>query len=337
MIDFKNDTIKLAIDYMEQRGMENAERETMWLYEHVFGKGNNLEIKTDADKEELNAAARIASLKNSKRFNDLIIRRAGGEPLQYLLGEWEFYGYPMKVGEGVLIPRPETEFLIDLGKAYVKKLTNPVFADSKKKLHEIANEIKLESVFASLNENEKIENVYNFTPVSPSEIMVIDLCAGSGCVGIAMVKETGCQALEIELSDKAHEYAKENIKLNDTENRMKLYCGDIFDADLINSIPQADCIFANPPYLSEKDMEELQREVGHEPKAALYGGKDGLDYYRGIFKSWRGKLKQGGLFAVEVGYGQAEEVKLLMRQAGFEPETMLDYSLVERIVYAIKN
>ncbi len=288
MIDFKTETLRFAVDYLESRNVENAAQEALWLFEHVFGKSETLVLSPDDDTDIKNSVARVASLKNSKRYNELLSRRANGEPLQYLLGEWEFYGYPMKVGKGVLIPRPETEFLIDIGKEYLEKKEDAV---------------------------------------------VIDLCAGTGCVGIAITKETGCRAIEIEISEEAGSYAKENISLNKIADKIEIHTGDIFNPEMIEKMPIVDCIFANPPYLSKKDMEELQREVTHEPETALYGGEDGLEFYRKIFALWKGKLKAGGLFAVEVGDGQAEAVKSFMEKEGFEVEVQKDYALIDRIVY----
>ncbi|MCL2087352.1 MAG: peptide chain release factor N(5)-glutamine methyltransferase [Oscillospiraceae bacterium] len=290
-MNVKEHIVGLGASYLEGRGVENAKQEAIWLFEHVF---DELELSRTpkTQEEELEQIAKFAGVKNTKRYHALLERRAHGEPLQYLLGEWEFYGYPMKVGKGVLIPRPETEFLVELGLDYIKSV------DTEKPL-------------------------------------VLDLCAGSGCVGVALAKASynKVRVVAIELSEKAFEYAQENIRLNNVKNSVRVFNGDIFDEQLIEKFPEADCIFANPPYLSASDMRSLQKEVRHEPKQALYGGDDGLDFYRKIFKAWAKKLKSGGLFAVEVGDGQSEAVFELMECQGLNPAIMKDYSGVERIVY----
>jgi len=198
--------------------------------------------------------------------------------LQYILGEWEFYGYPIKVGKGVLIPRPETELLVDLAKEYKPRL-------------------------------------------------VLDLCAGTGCVGIALAKEIGCKVIAVEKYDEAIVYLERNIELNNVEI-------EIIQADVLNTdLPEADCVLINAPYLSDADMNALQKEVTHEPRTALYGGGDGLDFYREFFKT-RISAK---LIACEVGDGQAEQVCELMREIGLDPKIKQDYNKIDRIVYAIKE
>lgn len=224
----------------------------------------------------------------SKKAIDAAVRRAKGEPLQYIFGEWEFYGFPFQVGEGVLIPRPETEILVETA----------------------LSEIGLYSE-------------------------VIDLCSGSGCIPIAINKKTNARCFGIELSDSALEYFSNNIKLNKTENSVKALKGDVLapSEELWEQLPEkCDIITANPPYLTAEEMENLQTEVRHEPDIALFGGADGLDFYRSIFGIWKGRLKNGGVFAVEVGNGQAEAVMEIMRGEGFVCRTVKDYGGMERVV-----
>ena len=209
-------------------------------------------------------------------------RRANGEPLQYILGEWEFYGYPMKVGKGVLIPRPETELLVDLAKEYC-----------------VRNSV------------------------------VFDLCAGTGCVGIAIAKETGCEVIAVEKSSEAIEYLQQNIVLNQVNIK-------IIQADILQNTYAADCILINPPYLSKSEMQELQKEVTHEPEMALYGGEDGLNFYRNFFTEWGNDIKRSrNLFACEVGDGQAQAVCEMMRGIGLNPQIKKDYNGIDRVVYSV--
>jgi release factor glutamine methyltransferase len=239
---------------LRQGGIENAAIEAQWITE--YGE-NNLE--------------------------QLAQRRIAGEPLQYLLGEWEFYGYPMKVGKGVLIPRPETELLVDLAKQH-----NPQ--------------------------------------------LVLDLCAGTGCVGIALARETGCKIIAVENSRQAIKYLKANIALNNVENLVEVVHADIFDYQL----PIINCqlsIVINPPYLSRLDMESLQTEVSHEPYEALFGGNDGLNFYRKFFNVWGDRLKQAKLAACEVGDSQAQAVSRLMEKIGLNPQIIKDYNSIERVIY----
>ena len=224
---------------------------------------------------------------------DAAVRRAKGEPLQYIFGEWEFYGLPFKVGEGVLIPRPETEILVETV------------------LKEIGS---------------KKEN---------SGCKVIDLCSGSGCIPIALWKRSGAECCGVELSDKALEYFGMNIELNGAAGAVKAIKGDVLapSAELLERLPdKCDVITANPPYLTAEEMEDLQIEVRHEPDIALFGGVDGLDFYRSIFGIWKERLKKDGLFAVETGDSQAGTVMDIMENEGFRCRKVLDYGGTERVV-----
>ncbi|MDE7195121.1 MAG: peptide chain release factor N(5)-glutamine methyltransferase, partial [Oscillospiraceae bacterium] len=187
---------------------------------------------------------------------DMSKRRAGGEPLQYILGEWEFYGYPFKVGEGVLIPRQDTELAVEIVEGYLKR---------------------------------------------NGGTLVADLCAGSGCIGIALARRCGCRARCYELSETAFGYLVRNIDLNGVGDRVEAVRADVLT---VEPDGRFDVIVTNPPYLTGEDMKRLQKEVSFEPKSALYGGSDGLDFYRGILPRWAGCLKKGGLFASEIGMGQ---------------------------------
>ncbi len=228
-----------------------------------------------------------------KKCMQMASRRAKGEPLQYIFGHWEFYGYDFYVGEGVLIPRPETELLCEKAIEHLKK-SGGDFAD---------------------------------------------LCAGSGCIGITVARQTGKKCISVELSEKAFSFLEKNIAHNNVGSLVNAVKGDIFDQSIIDKIPDGSlsAILSNPPYINKRDMENLQAEVRYEPETALFGGEDGLDYYRRIFKAYDKKLKKGGLFAVEIGEEQGRAVSLLMEQASYNPVIIKDYSGLDRIVMAVKQ
>lgn len=221
-----------------------------------------------------------------ERIREIEKKRCEGIPLQYIFGKWEFYGYEFFVGEGVLIPRPETELLVDIA---VENLTK--------------------------------------------DSIMLDLCSGTGCIPIACAKETGCKAYAVELYDKAFSYLEKNIAHNSAA--VTAVKGDALDNSHFDGV-MFDAIFSNPPYLTEEEMKELQREVCHEPETALYGGEDGLDFYRQLFTLWKPRLKSGGIFAVEVGDRQGEQVKTLMEEAGFTAEIIPDLQGIGRVVKGIK-
>ncbi len=220
--------------------------------------------------------------KQTAEIGDILKKRKNGMPLQYIFGKWEFYGYEFFVGEGVLIPRPETELLTDIA---VK----------------------------SLDKNS----------------IVLDLCSGSGCIPVSINKEIGCKTYAVELYPKAFSYLTKNILHNHAD--VIAINGDALDNSHFEGIT-FDAIFSNPPYLTAKEMEELQTEVKYEPSTALFGGEDGLDFYKKLFGLWKLRLKKGGIFAVEVGDKQAEAVRTLMETEGYTAEIINDYNGIGRVV-----
>lgn len=217
-----------------------------------------------------------------EKMKSIALKRAEGYPLQYIFGKWEFFGYEFFVGEGVLIPRPETELLV-------------------------------ETALPALNENS----------------IILDLCSGSGCIPIACSKESGCKAYAVELYEKAFSFLEKNIAHN--KANVTAINGDALDNSILSGI-EFDVILSNPPYLTKEEMSELQKEVRFEPETALFGGDDGLYFYRMLFKLWKHRLKKGGIFAVEVGDKQAKDVKALMELEGFKAEIISDYAGIERVV-----
>lgn len=271
---------KRVLTLLEQHGIEAAAFETDQIMKWAAGV-DRLTFSPDREIEEAAAEKAVEAAK----------RRIKGEPLQYIIGEWDFYGLTFKVGEGVLIPRPETELLVE------------------KALEEIG------------------ENS-----------LVIDLCSGSGCIPIAISKNSSAKCCGVELSEKALDYFRRNILLHNAESAVAPILGDVLVPEkIIGALPEkCHIITANPPYLTAAEMETLQAEVRHEPELALYGGRDGLDFYRGIFVKWKDRLCSGGDFIVETGDGQAEAVGELMEKEGFSCGIIKDYNNIGRIVYGKK-
>ena len=217
-----------------------------------------------------------------KLIDAAVSRRLTGEPLQYIFGKWEFYGFPFCVGEGVLIPRPETELLVDVA---VKRLGKGS--------------------------------------------AVLDLCSGTGCIPISVALKTGAKCYAVELYDAAFGYLKRNIALNGAD--VTTVQADALDGTLFPDVT-FDTIFSNPPYLTGDEMKALQSEVAHEPETALYGGEDGLDFYRKLIPAWSGRLRADGFMAVEIGETQGESVAEIMRTVGLRPEVIKDYAGLDRVV-----
>ena len=266
---------------LEDSGIDCADFETEQLLKWCIG-----------DRYYITDSMEDIGEEREQKLTEAAVMRAKGEPLQYIIGDWDFYGFTFKVGRGVLIPRQETEVLV-------------------------------EKVLPFLNERS----------------VVIDLCSGSGCIPIAVAKKSKADCYGVEISKDAISYFEENLKLNSAESKVRIVEGDVLDPtqETLDLLPkQADLITANPPYLTAEEMENLQKEVRREPELALFGGKDGLDFYRIIFEKWKSLLKPKGIFAVEVGDGQGESVREIMTEAGFEAQVFMDYCGIPRVVLGEK-
>lgn len=241
----------------------------------------------------MNRASQIANSNSEisgeiqEKLISMAQKRAEHLPLQYILGKWNFMGFEFKVGEGVLIPRDDTEVLVGLCLDYLK------------------------------NSNGKT---------------ALDLCAGSGAISVALDKLANADVTAVELSDKAYNFLLENIK----GTNIKPHKGDIFECYRDFEAKSFDLIASNPPYIKTDEIEALQTEVGYEPKTALDGGADGLDFYRAIARRWTPLLKSGGAMAFELGEGQAEYVGGLMADHGYiNIKTAKDLGGTDRAIIGI--
>lgn len=228
-------------------------------------------------------------------------RASAGEPVQYIVGKQEFYGETFHVAPGVLIPRPETELLID----HVLRLGDTLWGTTE------------------------------------TNVRVIDLGTGSGAIPITIAKQRPhWDVWALDLSDQALTIAKANAERLGVSDRIRFLHGSMLDLGEVlqnHSIIQFDIIVSNPPYIPRADIPHLQREVkDHEPMMALDGGEDGLDFYRSIAAQARDVLKSPGLVAFEIGIGQGEDVAELLKQAGVKhTEIHLDFQGIDRIVLGV--
>lgn len=273
-------------NYLQKAGIESPAFDAVCLFQKVFG----------LDRQGLIARSSEEAPQDGGLFWSLIERRAQKEPLQYLLGEWEFLDGRLKVGEGVLIPREETELLV-----YT------------------ARDLLLQSGAA---------------PGDP--LKVLDLCAGTGAVGIGLGKlfprsEIFC----VEWYGEAFRYLEENIA-QAGGGRVKAVRADVLSGPG-GKFPALkggfDALVSNPPYLETGELASLQEEVRREPRTALDGGSDGLDFYRAIAGKWLELQKPGGVLAVEIGESQGAAVKGLFREYGVqELQVYQDFNGLDRVV-----
>ena len=220
----------------------------------------------------------------------MVERRLAGEPVAYITGGWEFYGVPLDITPDVLIPRPDTEIMVE---AAVR-------------------------LFEGRNGRPRI----------------LDLCAGSGCVGCAMaVHMPGAKVIMVDNDRRALSVCRKNVQKNRLDTRVMC-----IEADATQKPPMLlgkfDLIACNAPYVPTAEIATLDISVRkYEPWQALDGGADGLDIIRPVIALWKSVLKDSGTIMLEIGEGQSETVQALLRRAGFVKVTAIpDAGGIERII-----
>ncbi len=218
-------------------------------------------------------------------------RRESREPLQYIVGKWDFYRQTYYVDENCLIPRADTEILVE----------------------------------------KAIE-------ILPKNARFIDLCTGSGCIAISTLCERNdTQAVAVDKFEKTLDVAKKNAKLNGVEKRVDLMILDVLSEENKLEGYTFDAILSNPPYIRPEVIETLSEEVKHEPYAALWGGDDGLIFYKKIVKDYSRFLNNNGFILFEIGYDQAESLRIIADENGFNCEIIKDYGGCDRVAYLYKK
>ena len=226
------------------------------------------------------------SAEQYNRYRENIFKRANGEPYAYITGRKEFMKLDFKVNKNVLIPREDTEILVQ----------------------EIID-------ICSINLKNKT-------------ISILDMCTGSGCIAISLAKYIeNAKITAVDISEKALEVAKENAKINEVD--INFIKSDLFD----NLVGKFDVIVSNPPYISKKDINTLQKEVKSEPILALDGGESGVEFYQRIAEGGSKYMNPNGILAFEIGFNQAAIVKKIMQNNEFQEITVKkDISGNDRII-----
>ncbi|MBI5205266.1 MAG: peptide chain release factor N(5)-glutamine methyltransferase [Nitrospirae bacterium] len=282
------DKIKEITEFLKNCGIDDAHKESEMIIIFCL----------DMDKTVLYRDNPVLSSEEIKKIDEIAGRRIKREPLQYILGYVEFYELKIKVGEGVLIPRPETELLVE------------------------------EVVKAAESREQRAES---------AGWKMLDLCTGSGCLALALAKHfPDAKVYGTDISATAIRYAKENAELNGISNAVFMK-GSLYEPlkQLISEMPlKFDVIVSNPPYIKSNDIPGLQPEISKwEPKNALDGGEDGLRYYREILAEAPKYLAMDGFVFLEAGEGQAEDVSGIARSNHFRRVSVIkDYAGIERIV-----
>ena len=269
--------------YFQSKGVENPRLDAEVLLCAVLDK-SRIQLYTNFDEplEE----------QELKQYRGYVARRAAREPVAYILGHKGFLQYDFKVTKDTLIPRPETELLVEQ--------------------------------LVSLNRDR-------------GPVRILDLGCGSGAIIDSLLAELPeARGMGVDISPGAAAVTRENaLSLGVGERR------ETWVADLCEKVPREEkfqVLVSNPPYMPEGDLAGLQAEVHREPRRALDGGRDGLDFYRRILRDLWSYLDPEGMAAFEIGQGQGEDVARLCREAGLDcVKVRKDYGDMDRMVFAAKG
>jgi release factor glutamine methyltransferase len=236
------------------------------------------------------------------QFRELVRRRSRREPLQHIVGSTSFCGLELAVNRHVLVPRPETELLAETGWRFL---------------------------------NERLANA----PVSASApaqgVTALDFGTGSGCLAIALAVQCPAGQVDaIDISSDAIEVAIQNAVRCDVAGRMRFFVGDGFGA--LPGLVQYDLLAGNPPYIATAEIAALEPEVrDYDPRTALDGGADGLDFYRRLAVEAGPFLKPGGRLMLELGDGQSASIRAMFEREKWIVESIReDYTQRPRILIA---
>jgi len=261
-------TMKLseAVKLLSAAGCASPREEARMLFSHFDGIPRHRLIAEDPKTENPELISAVA-------------RRQNREPLQYILGEVGFFGEVYKVTPACLIPREDTEVLVDYA----------------------------------------VKNI-------PAGGVFADLCTGSGCIAISVLKNTkDTSAIAVDISEDALALARENAEKNGVENRISFQKINVI-SDTLPDQGEFDAILSNPPYVTDEAYKSLEQEIYYEPKIAFVGGADGGDFYRAITEKYLPKLMDGGFIAYEIGYDQSALMLELAKEHNLNAEILKDLS-----------
>jgi release factor glutamine methyltransferase len=286
-----------ATGYLKRRGIPEPRIDAEVLLAYVL-KIERLEIYLNLDCQ--------LSEDDLSIYEKLIERRVGREPVAFIVGYKEFMGLKFFLNNNVLIPRPETEILVE----------------------EVIE--KAQSIRKSRSYRYQRNNY----------LTIVDLCTGSGNIAISLAKNISpCKIYATDLSEGAIQVARKNVRFHNVEGKVEFLLGDLFSPlEKLNLNLTVDFVVSNPPYVKSRDLVLLQPEVKKEPLCALAGGNGGLDFYQRIVPEALRYLVDDGYLIMEIGDRQGKAVMNLIRmEKGFSPPQLVkDYVGLNRVVIAQK-
>ncbi len=280
-------TIKELKHYADERlkGLDNASLDRDIILSHVTGF-DRAYILAHPEAE--------VSFEAYEKFRHLVDQRRKHVPVGYLTGHKEFMGLDFLVDESTLIPRPDTETLVETAAAVIRSLER-----------------------------------------APEDLKILDLCSGSGAVGLSLLHEFPEADLVLsDISAEAMAVAEKNAGRLGLADRTHCIVGNLFDN--INTAHNFDVIVSNPPYIPSQEIRNLPRDIReYEPKKALDGGQDGLDFYRKISDKARQYINDGGWILFEIGSEQGADVAAILKEFNWQdPEVLSDLAGRARVVRA---
>lgn len=250
-------TLRDAIRLLADAGITDAKNDVFSICEAVSNR-SRAALMFSLDDE-------LENEPYFERFQELLNRRLNREPLQYILGKWSFFGDEYTVSPDCLIPRADTEVLVEV-------------------------------LLKELKTNKQIA----------------DLCCGSGCIGIAALRNSNAECVSVDISEKAIDIARKNADSLGVANRIRFGVCDVLDRSSVDAFFRGlefDVIASNPPYIKLSDADKLAPELSYEPSIALFGGDDGMVFYRSITHNFLPYLKRSGSFVFEIGFDEDKDIK----------------------------
>lgn len=314
-------TIRTTLDwckgYLERHGDENPRLSAEWLLCAAMDL-SRIELYMDFDRP----------LSDEERdvLRDSLRRRGAGEPLQYISGEAAFRHIVLKTARGVLIPRPETEQLVQV----VLDALPAHGVLEKRYLEEAAVEVPAEEAGEDADEAVPAEPAFEFVYKGPR---VLEVGCGTGCIGLSLAKEATVHVTMTDISPDALSCARRNAEALGMDALV-----DVREADCADGIDGPfDVLVSNPPYIPTAELAELPTEVtGFEPRLALDGGADGLEFFDRLVAEVPRLLVDGGLIAFELHETCLDEAETRLKAAGFHDiKQVQDLAGRPRIISAI--
>jgi len=303
--------IQRSAEFLGRKGVDSPRLQAELLLAHV--------LKMERMRLYLNFERTLSTLE-ADQFRDLVVRRGNREPLQQMTGSTSFCGLEIAVNRHVLVPRPETELLAEMGWKSLK-------SNLLRQKHSGGQEVQSPKSAA--------ENYQSGAGSQQKQVLALDLGTGSGCLAIALAKNcVEARVVATDVSPEALECAKGNAAKNEIIERIEFRLGD--GLDVLRAGECFDLIMSNPPYIPTAEIASLQPEVRDwEPRTALDGGPDGLDWYRRIAAQAGPFVAPAGRLMLEIGDRQHEAVRKVFEEQNWIVEAIVeDYTRRPRIVVA---